>query len=96
MASSDSEKNQKNAKILQANVFYNDLCILSQYSFKLFDPRRHNTSFLTDIIEFTHLMLEMLEEYSRGKVLTIQTQQKRKKKKTNKKKNKKHNHDNEV
>jgi hypothetical protein len=29
MASSDEEKNQRNAKILQANVFYNDLAILS-------------------------------------------------------------------
>ena len=43
--------------------------------------------FLHDTIEFTHLMLEMLDEYSRGKVLTIQTQRKRKVKK-NKKKNK--------
>lgn len=41
-------------------------------------------------------MLEMLDEYSRGKVLTIQTQQKRKKKKANKKKNKKLNHGEEV
>ena len=80
MASSDDEKNQRNAKILQANVFYNDLCILSQFAFKLFDYKKHNPSFLADIVEFTHLMLEMLDEYSKGKVLTIQTQQKRKKK----------------
>jgi hypothetical protein len=29
MASSSNEKNQKNAKILQTNVFYHDLCIIS-------------------------------------------------------------------
>jgi len=86
MASSEDEKNQKNAKILSSNVFYHDLCIISQYSFTIFDPKKHNYQFLHDTIEFTHLMLEMLDEYSRGKVLTIQTQRKRKVKK-NKKKN---------
>ena len=71
MASSSDEKNQRNAKILQANVFYNDLCIISQFSFNLFDKRKHNQQFLSDTVEFTHIMLEMLDEYSKGKVLTI-------------------------
>jgi hypothetical protein len=85
MASSSDEKNQRNAKILQANVFYNDLCIISQEAFKLFDHKKHHFSFLQDNIEFTHIMLEMLDEYSKGKVLTIQTQKKRKVKKNKKK-----------
>ena len=38
------------------------------------------------MIELTHLMLEMLEEYSKGKVLTIQTQKMRKVKKQKNKK----------
>lgn len=88
MASSSDERNQRNAKILQANVFYNDLCLICQFSFNLFDKRKHNYQFLQDTIEFTHIMLEMLDEYSKGKVLTIQTQRKRKVKKI-KKKNKK-------
>jgi hypothetical protein len=29
MASSEDERNQRNAKILQANIFYNDLTIIS-------------------------------------------------------------------
>ena len=86
MASSSDERNQKNARILQANIFYNDLCIISQYSFKLFDYKKHHISFLQDIIEFNHIMLEMLDEYSKGKVLTINTQKKRKAKKQKKKK----------
>lgn len=73
MASSNDERNHKNAKILQANVFYNDLTIISQFAFKLFDPKKHTNQFLHDTIEFNHLMLEMLDEYSKGKVLTIQT-----------------------
>lgn len=71
MASSSDEKNQKNAKILQANVFYHDLTIISQFAFKMFDHKKHNVQFLHDIIEFNHIMLEMLDEYSKGKVLTI-------------------------
>ena len=52
-------------------MFYNDLTIISQFAFKLFDAKKHTTQFLHDTIEFNHLMLEMLDEYSKGKVLTI-------------------------
>lgn len=86
MASSSDERNQKNAKILQQNIFYNDLVSIAQFAFSLFDRRKHNMMFLQDIVEFTHLMLEMLDQYSKGKVLTIQTHKKRRvKKKKNKK-----------
>lgn len=84
MASSSDEKNQRNARILSTNVFYQDLCIISQFALTLFDPKKHNAQFLYDSIEFTHLMLEMLDEYSKGKVLTIQTQRKRKVKRAKK------------
>ena len=47
----------------------------------MYDSRVHSESFLSDIIEFTHLMLEMLDEYSKGKILMIQTQKTRKIKK---------------
>ena len=54
-------------------MFYHDLTIISQFAFKIFDYKKHNAQFLHDIIEFNHIMLEMLDEYSKGKVLTIQT-----------------------
>lgn len=79
MASSDNEKNIKNAKILQTNVFYKDLCIIARISLKLYDAQLHNVQFLHDAVEFTHLMLEMLEEYSKGKILMIGDKKKRKK-----------------
>ena len=41
-----------------------------------------NKQFLHDAMEFNHIMVDMLEEYSKGKVLTIQTQRKRKVKKS--------------
>lgn len=79
MASSDSEKNVKNAKILQTNVFYKDLGIIARVALKLYDPALHNAQFLHDAIEFTHLMLEMLEEYSKGKILMIRDKKKKRK-----------------
>ena len=55
----------------------------------MFNSLKHSWNFLFDVIEYTHLMLEMLDEYSKGKILMIQTQKKRKvkKNKLNKKKN---------
>jgi hypothetical protein len=82
MASSADEKNKKNAKILQTNVFYKDLCVISRMAFKMYNPAQHNKQFLYDVIEFNHLMLEMLDEYSKGKILMIQTQKKRRVKKS--------------
>ena len=79
MASSDDEQNIKNAKILQTNVFYKDLCIIARVALKLYDTNLHNVQFLHDAVEFTHLMLEMLEEYSKGKILMIRDQKKKKK-----------------
>lgn len=70
------------------------MTIISQFAFKMFDHKKHNIQFLHDIIEFSHIMLEMLDEYSKGKVLTIQTQRKRKvKKNKGNKKNKKQDND---
>ena len=71
-------------------MFYYDLVKISKFAFTLFEPNTHHKQFLHDIIEFNDLMLRMLEEYSKGKVLTIQTH-KRKKVKKNKKKSKKAN-----
>ena len=73
MASSDDEKNKRNARILQTNVFHKDLISVACYAFKMFDPRNHSQQFLYDAVEFTHIMLSMLDEFSRGRVLTIYT-----------------------
>lgn len=81
MASSDDERNKKNATILQQNIFYHDLCRIAKASFILYQEGIHSKQFLHDAIEFNYLMVDMLEEYSKGKVLTIQTQKKKKVKK---------------
>ena len=84
MASSDDEKNIRNAKILQTNVFYKDLCIIARIALKLYDGQVHNSQFLHDAVEYTHLMLEMLEEYSKGKILMIGDKKRRRKVKKSK------------
>jgi hypothetical protein len=42
MASSDDERNKKNAQILQQNVFYHDLCRIAKTAVILFEPGRQN------------------------------------------------------
>lgn len=73
MASSEDERNKKNATILQQNIFYHDLCKISKVALVLYEQGAHSKQLLHDAIEFTHIMVDMLEEYSKGKVLTIQT-----------------------
>jgi len=50
----------------------------------IYDSKWHSKQFIHDAIEFNDIMMSMLSEYSKGKVLTIQTQRKRKVKKTKK------------
>ncbi len=71
-----------------SNVFSHDMVKISKAAINFYDERAHHKQFLHDAIEFTHLMISMLEEYSKGKVLTILTN-KVKKVKVSKRKQKK-------
>jgi hypothetical protein len=86
MATSEDERNKKNAQILQSNVFHHDLMKIARAAIGLYDPKNHSKQFLHDSLEFIHLMVNMLEEYSKGKVLTIQTHRMKKVKKPKTKK----------
>ena len=54
-------------------MFYHDLSKIAKAALLLYEERSHHKQFLWDAVEFTMLMVDMLEEYSKGKVLTIQT-----------------------
>ncbi|CDW80133.1 UNKNOWN [Stylonychia lemnae] len=84
MATSEDEKNKKNSQILLSNVFHHELVKIAHTGIRLYDEKLHHKQFLHDSIEFTHLMMSMLDEYSKGKVLTIQTQKIKKVKKSKK------------
>ena len=71
MASSDDERNQRNAKILQTNVFPKELIPVACFAFRNFNRKNHSDEYLYDAVEFVHLLLSMLEAYSKGRVLTI-------------------------
>lgn len=73
MQRSDSEQNQKNAQILCQHVFHHDMIKICQTSFLFYKEGLQHVSYLVDCIEFTHLVLEMLELYSKGKVIRIKT-----------------------
>jgi hypothetical protein len=79
----DDEKNRKNAHILKAYVFRHEIWVIVKFAFSLFNHARHSTRFLEDTILLNHILINMLEEFSKGKILTVKTQKKtmRKKKK---------------
>ena len=41
-SSTGNERNLKNARILQSNIFSKDLCKIAKYALKLFEFERHN------------------------------------------------------
>jgi len=49
----------------------------------MFNHATHSTRFLEDTVLLNHILINMLEEFSKGKILTVKTQKKtmRKKKK---------------
>lgn len=80
-SSEEDEKNRKNANILRTFMFRNEIVSLCHFAFKMFAPGLHSLDFLSDLITFTHTFLEHLEQFSRGKMLTIKTNRKKKAKK---------------
>ena len=82
-----SEKNRKNANILRAFIFRNDIVRVCLFAFQMHNQQKHSQEFLKDVISFTHTYLEHLEEFSKGRMLKIKTGRRRKVKKNKKAKN---------
>ena len=68
-----SEKNRKNANILRSHIFRHDHIKIIHFGFQMYTPGKHNEQFLQDLIVFTHILLEHMEQYSKGKTLKIKT-----------------------
>ena len=69
----DDEKNRKNAHILKAYVFRHEIWVIVKFAFSMFNNARHSTRFLEDTILLNHILINMLEEFSKGKILTVKT-----------------------
>ena len=78
LQSSTSEKSKKNAQILLQTVFYREISIICKKSFEYWRAGINDKEFLEDIVELSHITFKLLEEYSKGKHLTIRTERVRK------------------
>ena len=57
MASSDDERNQRNAKILQTNVFHKELIPVACFAFQQFNKTNLSDILLYDTVDFRHILL---------------------------------------
>jgi hypothetical protein len=73
-----SERNRKNATVLRSYIFRHQIFELVHFGFQIYCPGRHSEQFLQDLIQFNHIFTEHMEQYSKGKMLTIKTQKRRK------------------
>lgn len=76
------------SQILTQNIFYHDITKILRIGFNYMNPVIHDRKFVQDFIELVGFFFDMLEEYSKGKVMTIQTDRRIKKKKLKAKKKK--------
>lgn len=83
LLNSTSDKAKKNAQILLQTVFYREISTVCKRSFEYWRAGINDKEFLEDIAEFAHLTFKLLEDYSKGKLLTVRTERLRKAQKSN-------------
>lgn len=84
-----NEEHKKNALILMQSIFKHDIVRLVRIGYYYIVPGILNDEFVKILTEFIMIFFDLLQMYSRGKTLTIQTDRRitrKKKKKANKKK----------
>ena len=74
MQNSASETTKRNAQILLQTVFYREMSIICRKSFDYWRAGINDKEFLEDLVEFSHITYKLLEDYSKGKVLTVRTE----------------------
>lgn len=83
MNSSFNEEHKKNALILMKSIFHHDITRLIRIGYYYIVPGILNDEFVKILTEFIMVFFDLLQVYSRGKTMTIQTDKrimKRKKK----------------
>jgi len=74
MSQSSDELTNRNAKILMQNVFYHEMARVCRKAFDYWEPGVNKENLLLDIIELNQITFQMLEQYSKGKALTVRTE----------------------
>lgn len=80
MASSTNERMKNNATILQKKIFSLDVFKLIKFGIETFDEKIHAQYHIICMLRFADLAIMMIDEYSKGRTLTIQTHRKKWKK----------------
>ena len=80
MERSPSEKMRKNSQTLQQKLFTLQICELAKFGLKEFSYDKLSRYFISTVFRFTTVLLTMLEEYSKDKILFIQTHKQKRKK----------------
>ena len=78
-----NEISRKSAQLILQKVFTQDISRMLSCEFELYMPGIHDIRFGTTLVEFMGVFFDLMEEYSKGKVLKIQTNRKLVKKKKN-------------
>lgn len=71
---STTENTRRNAQILLQNIFYHEMMKISRRAFDYWKAGLNEVKFLEEIIEFNTISMKLLEEYSKGRVLTVRTE----------------------
>ena len=85
MSIAPSQIIRRAAQILTQNIFYHDVSKILRIGFNYLNPEVHEPKLTQNLIGLVGVFFDMLEEYAKGKVMTIQTEKKLKIKKKKKK-----------
>lgn len=80
MASSSNDWMKSNATILQKKIFSLDVFRLIKFGIETFNSKIHPQYHIICMLRFSDLAIMMIDEYSKGRTLTIQTHKKMRKK----------------
>ncbi|EAR94710.2 Yip1 domain protein (macronuclear) [Tetrahymena thermophila SB210] len=87
MSTDNSQMNRKNSQIMLQNIFHHDITKALRIGVDYCQYNVLNNEVLKNLVELINIFFDLLESYSKGKVLTLQTDKlvKKKKKKVNSK-----------
>ena len=73
MEKSDVENMVKSSTVLKQKLFTLQICELAKFGLQTYDANTQSKYFFLTVFRFMHVLLEMLEDYSKSKMLYIQT-----------------------
>lgn len=69
----ENPKMQKNAQILKQKIFTLQICELAKFGLESYEISKFPKYFIQTVVRFTDVLLSILEVYSKGKTIYIQT-----------------------